>query len=239
VAVIWGVGPVTETKLAERGVETVGDLARTPAETVARWLGPGAGRHLHHLAWNRDPRRVTLGGKAGSVGAQSALGRGLDGDADLSRVLLALCDRVSGRMRKKGRAGRTITVRVRFPDMSSSTRALTLPEPVCTTAALHHAGTMLLASARQTQPGPLTLVGVSVSHLTERTALQLELPFELGPDEALRPGSAIGAAHRLLDERIDQARARFGKEAVGRASVILDRSARAAPDAFRELAERD
>ncbi|MGF1666979.1 MAG: DNA polymerase IV [Acidimicrobiia bacterium] len=237
VKVIWGVGPVTDAKLFDRGVETVGQLAATPRQTLVRWLGPGAGSHLHNLAWNRDGRRVTLGGRAGSVGAQSALGRGLDDDAELAKVLLMLADRVSGRMRKKGRAGRTITVRARFPDMTSATRAVTLPAAVSTTAALHHAGLPLLASARVGRQGPVTLVGISVSHLEPGEALQLELPFDDG--DPTRAGSPAGAAQRSIDEQIDKARARFGKAAVGRASVLLDENRASVPDGFRELAEKE
>ncbi len=237
VRVIWGVGPVTETNLLAHGIERVGQIADAPPEALARWLGPGAGRHLHALAWNRDPRSVKVGGRAGSVGAQSALGRGLTADSDLGRVLLGLADRVSGRMRKKGRAGRTITVRVRFADMASVTRSVTLPAAVSTTAALHHAGLDLLSSARSDRPGIVTLVGISVSHLEQGETLQLELPFDQG--DPTRAGSPRGAAHLMVDEQVDAARERFGKNAVGRASVILDRNARGVPDGFRELAEKD
>jgi DNA polymerase-4 len=237
VRVIWGVGPVTEEKLVAHGIERVGQIAETPPETLSRWLGPGAGRHLHHLAWNRDPRSVEVGGRAGSVGAQSALGRGLTNPEDLGRVLLRLADRVSGRMRAKARAGRTITVRVRFADMSRATRAVTLPAAVSTTAALHHAGLELLASAREAGPNPITLVGISVSHLEQGETLQLELPFDQG--DPTRAGSPIGAAHRMIDEQVDVARDRFGKDSVGRASVLLDKSGRGVPDGFRELAEKD
>lgn len=237
VSVIWGVGPVTEQKLADKGVEMVGQLAETSRDTLVRWLGPGAGSHLHNLAWNRDPRTVRLGGRAGSVGSQSALGRGLVDDDELSLVLLRLADRVSGRMRKKGRAGRTITVRVRFADMSSVTRSISLPAAVSTTAALHHGGVPLLRSARSDHDGPVTLVGISVSHLESGEALQLELPFDAG--DPTRAGSPAGAAQRSIDEQVDKARARFGKKAVGRASVLLDSTGTSVPDGFRELAEKD
>ncbi len=233
VRVIWGVGPVTEERLAQHGLRSVGDLARTDPYVLSRWLGPGAGHHLHALAWNRDPRHVVVGGRAGSVGAQSALGRGLDDACELGRVLLNLSDRVAGRMRAKHRAGRTITVRVRYEDMSRATRAVTLPAAVSSTAALHHAGLPLLADARLAKPGPLTLVGISVSKLEETGPLQLELPFD--PGDVTNPGSRIGAAQLMLDEQVDRARQRFGKKAVGRASVLLD-PRHGVPDEFRDLA---
>jgi DNA polymerase-4 len=215
----------------------VGDLAATPAATLTQRLGPGAGRHFHHLAWNRDPRSVETTHRAGSMGAQSALGRGIEDRSGLGRVLLGLSDRVSGRMRAKGRAGRTITVGVRFADMSRATRAVTLPAAIATTAGLHHAGLPLLDDARSSRSGPLTLVSISVSKLENTGPLQLELPFEPGPPT--RPGTPTGAAHLMIDEQVDKARARFGRDAVGRASVVLDRAHRSVPDGFRKLAERD
>ena len=236
VSVIWGVGPVRTGQLHEYGIQTVGDLANTPSDVLKTWLGPAAASHFKALAWNRDARRVRKPGSAGSMGSQSALGRGLEDQAELSRVMLSIADRVSARMRKKGRAGRTITVRARTPDMNSYTRAITLPAPVATTAALHAAGRELLDSARDEITGPVTLVAISVSKLEEAAPLQLEIPFTDGGP--LQPGSPRGAAYLAVDERVDQARERFGKEAVGRASVFLGPK-RGVDDAFRKLSEKD
>lgn len=237
VSVIWGVGPVTEQALAEFGVGTVGQLALTPTAALGRRLGPGIGAKLKALAWNRDFRSVTVEHRAGSIGSQSALGRGLSDPSDLGRVLLGLADRVSGRMRKKGLAGRTLTVRVRFPDMTTATRAVTLPMAVQTTAALHHAGLPLIGAARRHLNQPLTLVGIAMSKLELAAPLQLELPFD--PGDPTRAGSPIGAAQLMVDEQVDRARARFGKKAVGRASLLLDPRHNSVPDGFRELSEKD
>jgi len=236
VRVIWGVGPVRDAKLAEYGINTVGDLATADIDLLTTWIGPGAAHHFQALAWNRDARRVRKPGRAGSVGSQSALGRGLTSEADLSRVLLSIADRVSARMRKKGRAGRTITVRARFEDMKSLTRAITLPAAVATTAALHSAALELLADAREERAGPLTLVSISVSKLEYAGPLQLELPFT--PGDALHPGSPVGAAHLSVDRQVDVARERFGKESVGRASVVLGPN-RGVSDDFRKLSEKE
>jgi DNA polymerase-4 len=236
VRVMWGVGPVTESALIELGIASVGDLAATPVEILAGRLGRASAFHLHALAHNRDPRPVITHTAGKSVGAQSALGRGLTDREELSAVLLGLADRVARRLRRTGLAGRTLTVRVRLADMTSRTRAVTLSSALSTTAGIHHAGMELLDDARQTVVGPITLVGVSVSRIEHRTALQLELPFD--PGDPTRSGSVKGAAALMIDEQIDAARARFGNDSVGRASVLL--SARGqVPDAFRELAEKD
>jgi DNA polymerase-4 len=66
--------------------------------------------------------------------------------------------------------------------------------------------------------------------------LQLELP--LLPDEAERPGSRTGSARWAVDHSIDDVRRRFGRSAVGYASVVLSKH-RSVPDEFRELAEHE
>ena len=236
VRVMWGVGPVTERVLSELGIATVGELAALPAPSLTGRLGRATASHLHALAHNRDPRPVVTHTAGKSVGAQSALGRGTTDPADLSAVLLGLSDRVARRLRKKALAGRTITVRARFSDMTSHTRAVTLATAASTTAALHSTGLPLLGAARLAADGAVTLVGISVSRLEKRTALQLELPFD--PGDPTRSGSERGAAALMIDEQIDLARARFGTGAVGRASVLLSPRG-AVPDAFRELAERE
>ena len=58
VEMMWGVGPATRARLAERGIATIGDLARSSPGAIARLLGSAAGERLAALAWNRDPRAI-------------------------------------------------------------------------------------------------------------------------------------------------------------------------------------
>src|SRR3954465_4070585 len=69
---LWGVGPVTATKLRDRGIRTVGEVAQLDEALLVAMLGPAGGRHLHALAHNRDPRRVRPGRRRGSIGSQRA-----------------------------------------------------------------------------------------------------------------------------------------------------------------------
>src|SRR5246500_630439 len=75
VGLMWGVGPVTKARLAEIGVLTIGQLAKTPGWSLEQLLGPAAGEKLSALAWNRDPRKIKIHRRTGSAGAQSAGGR--------------------------------------------------------------------------------------------------------------------------------------------------------------------
>jgi DNA polymerase-4 len=239
VGLMWGVGPVAEQRLAERGIRTIGELARTPSSAIERLLGHAVGVKLSALALNQDPRRVVSSGRARSVGAQSALGRRRPTPALVREVLSHLADRVAGRLRAKDRAGRTVTARVRFAGMRSVTRSLTLPVPIAATLTLTEVAEDLAWQAIQDQRDAaieISLLAVSVSNLSTRLAVQLELPMP--PEDARRPGSSRGSARSALDKSMDAVRLKFGRDAVGYLPAALSRSA-GVPDDFRELAERE
>jgi len=136
VALMWGVGPATEARLAKIGVSTIGQLAERSPQSVERLLGHAVGRKLTALAWNRDPRQIETRRRARSAGAQSALGRRPAIERVFEPTLHHLADRIGARLRAKSLAGRTITVRVRFADLRSVTRSLTLAAPISATRAL-------------------------------------------------------------------------------------------------------
>ncbi len=71
---LWGVGVVTAGKLHHRGVTTVGEVALLGEPALVSMLGRAVGRQLHALSHNRDPRRVQVGRRRGSIGSQRALG---------------------------------------------------------------------------------------------------------------------------------------------------------------------
>ena len=154
-------------------------------------------------------------------------------------VLLHLAERIGRRLRDKSRPGRTVTVRVRFADFRSVSRALTLPAPISATTALADIATDLVRGVLRDHPHERTisLVAISVSHLEEDAVLQLELPFELA-DDRRRPGARKGIARLRVDRALDAIRDRFGEQAVGYASLSLG-GARSVPDDFRSLAEKE
>ena len=239
VELMWGVGPVAAARLAEQGVHTIGQLANMPGGSLARLLGHAAGEKLSALAWNRDPREIKTRHRAHSAGAQSALGR-KPADASVFRPTLRhLADRVATRLRAKSRPGRTVTVRVRFADLRSVTRSVTLDAPISATAILAEIAEQLVRTALADHPdeNTISLLAISVSHLDEQSGLQLDLPLGL-KDEGHRPGTRRGMARWMADCAIDTIRDRFGWEAVGYGSVALGVH-RSVPDAFRELAEKE
>jgi DNA polymerase-4 len=132
-----------------------------------------------------------------------------------------------------------VTARVRFADLRSVTRAVTLPSPVSATVILAEVAEELVRGilADYRQEGTISLLAISVSNLEEQAFLQLELPLGLR-DEARRPGAKRGAARWMADRAMDKIRDRFGWEMVGYGSVQLG-LARSVPDGFRELAEKE
>ncbi len=239
VGVMWGVGPATRARLAAIGVTTVGQLAEIAPGTLEPLLGRAASEKLAALAWNRDPREIRAHRRAQSAGAQSALGRQPAAKRVVRPALRHLADRIGSRLRAKLRSGRTVTVRVRFADLRSVTRSLTLPAPIAATATLAEIAEDLVQAVLANHPreATISLLAISLSNLENRPLVQLELPLGLA-DEARRPGAKRGAARWLADRAVDAIRERFGWEAVGYASVVLG-GARSVPDAFRELAERE
>ena len=205
---LWGVGPVTASKLHACGIAKVGEVARLDEEQLCSLLGRAAGRHLHALAHNRDPRRVVVGRRRRSMGAQRALGRKLRTREALDAVLVGLVDRLTGRLRKAERVCRTVTLRLRFDDFTRATRSHTLLESTDRTDAVLALARELLAAMMPTiEEKGLTLVGITLGNLENDGAVQLALPFD-------RRGAGA------LDAALDDVRERYGAEAITRAVLI-------------------
>ena len=207
---LWGVGRMTAAKLHNRGITTVGRLAELGEPVLVSMLGRAAGRHLHALAHNRDPRLVQTGRRRRSIGSQRALGRTPRSMEDIDASVVAIVDRVAHRLRSGRRVCRTVVLRLRFADFTRATRSQTMPQATAQTQKLLDTARELLATARpliETQG--LTLVGISLTNFEDEDRVQLALPFERQHDAA-------------LDAALDEVRDRFGSAAVTRA-VLLGR----------------
>jgi DNA polymerase-4 len=206
---LWGVGKVTARKLHERGIATVGDVARLSEPALVSMLGRAVGRQLHALAHNRDPRAVRPRRRRRSMGAQRALGRGPRSWHALDAVLVGLVDRLARRLRAAARLCRTVVLRLRFEDFSRATRSHTLAEATAETRTILAAARGLLAVAMPLiERQGITLLGVALSNLQDGDTVQLALPL------APPPGA--------LDAALDDVRERFGSKAITRA-VLLGR----------------
>ena len=209
---LWGVGAITAGKLEARGIRTVGEVAAMDPVVLTAIVGTASGRQLHALSHNVDARRVETGRRRGSIGSQQALGRRFRSRDEIGVILLRIVDRVTRRMRRAGRHGRTVTLRFRFADYSRATRASSLAQATSATAPL-------LATARAVldaswplidERGGLTLIGLSVGNLVDERhggGVQMALPFERSESE-------------MLDSALDAVRDRFGAASLTRAATV-------------------
>ncbi|MDT7706899.1 MAG: polymerase [Pseudonocardiales bacterium] len=214
---LWGVGRVTAGKLHALGIRTVAEVADLGEAALVSFLGRAAGRHLHALAHNQDPRPVTHHARRRSIGSQQALGRGLRSPEELDTILAGTLDRLGRRLRAGHRTCRTVMLRLRFDDFTRATRSHSLPEASAHTATLLDAARELLAAALPmiTSQG-ITLLGVSLANLEDDSTVQLALPFDAqsGP---------------VLDVTLDAVHQRFGTRAVTRATQLGRRPALEVP----------
>jgi DNA polymerase-4 len=241
VRALWGIGPVTEKRLAALGVTTIGELAAVPPEALERYLGVAAGRHLSELARGIDERPVEPEQEAKSIGHEETFTTDLWDRDDLRRRLHRMVDASATALRGADRAARTVTVKLRFGDFTQITRSHTLDGPVDATAAIAAVAGALLDAVDLAKG--VRLLGVSLSGLSEPgggTQLRLDFAGDADAERSggvedpdgvgdVRPGGREDAgqmAARLQEtwgsvtDAVDAIRARYGGEAVGPASLV-------------------
>jgi DNA polymerase-4 len=200
---VWGVGEVTADRLRRLGLRTVGQLATYPLDLLEQQFGE-YGRRLHELAHGVDESPLTLGVERKQVSAETTFERDTTDREFLESQLLRLSEQVGARLRRKGLAGTTVTLKVRFSDFRTITRRDTSPAPVSEDLALYQRARALLAP--QLAAGrKIRLLGVGVSNFA--AACQ---PSLFGPERAERP----------VDAAVDQVRDRFGEAALRRGRFV-------------------
>jgi DNA polymerase-4 len=208
VGALWGVGEKTADALARLGLHTVGDLAHTPVSTLQRALGPAAGSHLAALAWGRDARRVVPSEPDKSVGAEETFGVDVDDPAVVARELLRLAERTAARLRAAGQVGRTVSIKVRFADFTTITRARTLTQPTDVGRTVYEIA-LALYTALGLERARIRLVGVRVEGITDAAAAPRQLL--LGERDA---------GWREAEQAVDRAVRRFGTGSVRPAALV-------------------
>jgi DNA polymerase IV len=246
VRALWGVGPKTFEQLQRFGVQTIGDLAALPSETLVRALGSASGRHLHQLGQGIDDRPVESERMAKSIGHEETFSHDHFAAAGLETELLRLADAVASRMRRADVRGRTVQLKLKTSDFRLITRSRTLPHPIDTVRAMHQCVVALLHAddvlAEVTTSG-VRLIGISMSNLVS-TAPASEASSPVDDDRLAEPvaeqldlfaGSAgfggpedgvVAADDPMIEtatdvaiaETIDAIRLRFGPSSVGSAA---------------------
>jgi DNA polymerase-4 len=212
---LWGVGPATLRKLDRMGFRTIGDIAAIDADMLERTLGPSLGAHLHALARNHDPRAVVPEHDAKSIGAEETFDNDLRTRHACERALVRLTDRMCARLRRAHMTARTITLKIRFGDFETRTRARTLTEPT-------DVSTVVLETARELldefDPARgIRLLGVSCSRLDEGVP---EAQSMLALDDDITVQHERTERRAAVERAVDVVRERFGLRAVGPATLV-------------------
>jgi DNA polymerase-4 len=163
---INGIGPKAGAKLAQLGVTTIGELAACDAARLVAQFGPAYGRWLHEAAHGRDERAVVTAHEPVSMSRETTFERDLHARhdrAELSRIFTTLCERVAADLQRKGYAGRTVGIKLRFDDFRTVTRDLTLPHAVADAATIRGAAGQCLKRVELSRR--LRLLGVRVASL--------------------------------------------------------------------------
>lgn len=160
---LGGVGPATEQRLHRARIRTVGDLAEATLEDLVDWFGTAHGHSLFRLARADDPRPVVSSREAKSVSAEETFDVDVTDPLRLSHELDLLATRVAARLRRSGLTGRTVHIKVRHPDFTTVTRAITRDQPTDDGVLITELARRLLAEIPTY--GGIRLLGVGVSTL--------------------------------------------------------------------------
>ncbi|MDR3359168.1 MAG: DNA polymerase IV [Bifidobacteriaceae bacterium] len=202
VAALWGIGPATKAALDRLGVVSVGDLADTPAQTVARAVGEAGAARLSALARGIDDSPVTPHHSEKSISAESTFERDLPRrGSELRRAVIQLADKTAWRLREAGLMCRTVGVKLRTADFKTFSRSRTPDSPTDSTKAITGLALQLLEA--DWAAGPIRLAGVRLENLAGRSGLPLQMAFDLGHTESDE-----------LDRVRDRVRRRFGGDSL-------------------------
>jgi DNA polymerase IV len=214
VSLIFGVGKVFAETLRKDGYETIGQLQQAEAAQLIRRYGD-SGARLARLARGEDARAVSIDGEMKSISSETTFNTDLKDFNALSTELLALCERLSERLKAKSLVGDTMTLKLKSAGFRLRTRARHLMIPTQLASVLYESALQLLA--RETDGTAFRLVGIGLSGLSEADGID--------PVDLIEPQIARRAA---AERAMDKVRERFGKDAVIRGKLYDRVKARAA-----------
>ena len=206
---IWGVGPKTNEQLAKMGLQTVGDIANTPRSTLIRVLGQASGSSLYELAWGRDYRDVEIEHIEKSISSSETFDQDLDSREEILKEFLRLTERSVERMREKGFAAGTISIKVRFTDFKTISRSKTVDLPITGTQEIFEVVKNLYL-ALNLEDVLIRLVGVSLDSLVEDEEIN---QMVLGQRSS---------GWQQADKAVDRIKNKFGSASLRPARLVED-----------------
>ncbi len=208
---IPGVGKKALPKLRSFGIVYAADLRRYPREFWKERFGE-RGPVLYDKGAGIDPTPVTEGGAMKSSSAENTFGEDVSDIHTLKTLLLKQSERIAADIRRNGLKGRTVTLKVKFPDFRQITRSRTLDSRTSHAGTIYKTGCKLLDE--ELPLGPVRLIGIGISNFEERSR-QLSL---LDDPEKPQENKKL----EQLDKAIDQARNKFGSNILTRGRLLED-----------------
>ncbi|AQA06796.1 DNA polymerase IV [Mycobacterium sp. MS1601] len=185
---LWGIGPVAEDKLHRLGIETVGQFAALAESEVASILGATVGPALHRLARGIDDRPVAERAEAKQISAESTFAADLTTLEQLREAAGPIAEHAHKRLLRDGRGARTVTVKLKKSDMSTLTRSATLPYATAEASTLAATARKLLLDP--VEIGPVRLLGVGFSGLSDVRQESLFPDLDQGQPQEITVGEA-------------------------------------------------
>jgi DNA polymerase IV len=201
---MWGVGPKTAERFHAVGVRTIGSLRGWPQDRLRREFGDASAEHFFRLARGDDDRPVVPDSQAKSLGHEQTFEVDVEDAQEVRDVLLAQADAVGRRVRRHALHARGVTVKIRYGDFETITRATTLPEATDLSDVFRKAAAELFDRWASASFRPVRLIGVTATHLADHGA---QLPLF---------GAAAAERKRRLDRTLDVLHDRFGGDAIRR-----------------------
>ena len=126
---LWGVGPKTEASLKNIGINTIGELALMPVDRLVETYGESYGHYLHEASRGIDESPLVTHWEPKSVSRETTFQTDTNNWQTIAKTIAELVKEVVDDIKQKGYKGRTVTLKVRFSDFKTYTRAKTLDEP--------------------------------------------------------------------------------------------------------------
>jgi DNA polymerase IV len=212
---LWGVGEATGGRLRALGVTTIGQLAERSEAELLRLFGEG-GRQLHRAARGQDSSPVQTERERRSISQEHTFTHNVTDRQTLQRLLLSMADHLAAALRREMLVAQTVRLKLRYDDFETFTRQVTLDQPTDQAGVLYHRAVELLI-AHWNRQRPVRLIGLGASGLLAEGGYQLDL-FDHDDQRSAR-----------LSHTLDEIRARFGTDAIKRASLLGHRPKRQEP----------
>ena len=163
---INGIGPKSDGKLKNHGIQTIGELAAKDEQWLMDHFGNATGSWMHHTAWGRDERAVVTSSEPVSISRETTFDRDLHAvhdKAELGAVFTQLCEQLAADLQRKGYVGRTVGIKLRYDNFKASTRDQTLDFYTADAKVIRHTAGLCLKRVPLQQR--LRLLGVRMGNL--------------------------------------------------------------------------